>query len=74
MVDAAVQEWLRQVLGDKAAKLGYGDHVQNFLALFYVDEGYIASRNKEQLQETLDTLTSLFEHAGLVMNVTKPKQ
>ena len=74
MVDAVVREWLRQVLGNKAAKSGYGDKVQNFLALFYVDDGYIAYRNKKQLQEALDILIGLFERAGLVTNVTKRKQ
>ena len=32
---------------DETVKSGYGDHVQNFLTLFYVDNGYIAYRNKE---------------------------
>ena len=73
MVNAVVREWLRQVLGDESAKSGYGDHVRNFLALFYVDDGYIASQNKEQLQEALDILIGLFEHAGPVTNVTKTK-
>ena len=73
MVDAVVQEWLCQVLGNKAAKSGYDDHVQNFLDLFYVDDSYITSQNKEQLQEALDIIIGLFESAGLVTNVTKTK-
>ena len=74
MVNAVVREWLRQVLGDEAAKSGYGEKVRNFLALFYVDDDYIASRDKGQLQGALDILISLFERAGLVKNVTKTKQ
>ena len=47
--------------------------VQNFLALFYVDDDYIASQKKEQLQEALDILVGLFERAGLITNVGKTK-
>ena len=37
MVDDVVRELLPQVLGNEAAKSGYGDKIRNFLALFMRD-------------------------------------
>jgi len=71
MVDAIVREWLRQVLVDRAAKEGYGDEVNLFLAIFYADDVFIAARDPERLQQTLDILVGLFERVGLRTNTTK---
>ena len=41
------------------------------LALFYADDGYLASRREDVLQEAMDTLVSLFERVGLITNTSK---
>ena len=73
MVDAIVREWIRQILGDDAAAEGYGDAIRLLLAIFYADDGYIASRSEQQLQEALDILVDLFGRVGLRTNVQKTK-
>ena len=55
LVDAIVREWIHQILGDEAATEGYGDTCL-LLAILYTDDGYIASRSKQQLQDALDIL------------------
>ena len=42
-----------------------------FLALFYVDDGVIASTDPEYLQEAIDILVDLFERVGLNTNTKK---
>jgi hypothetical protein len=44
-----------------------------FLALFYADDGYIASTDPELLQESMDVLIALFVRVGLRTNVNKMK-
>ena len=73
MVDAVVREWLRQTLGDDAAKDGVAHMAAKFIALFYVDDAFIASRDHVFLQNSLDTLISVFERVGLYTNVQKTK-
>ena len=36
---------MHEILGDEAAAEGYGDAIKLFLAIFYTDNGYIASRD-----------------------------
>jgi hypothetical protein len=73
MVDAIVPEWFRQVLGDEVARDGVGEAVQLFIALFYVDNGRIGSRDPEQVQRAFDILIDLFERVGLFTNVGNMK-
>jgi hypothetical protein len=73
MVDAIVREWFRQVFGDEVARDGVGEAVRLFIALFYVDDGWIASRDPEQLQHSFGILIGLFERVGLFTNVDKTK-
>ena len=40
MVDAIIREWLRRVLMSDAARLGYGEAVQLFLAIFHANDAY----------------------------------
>ena len=40
-------------------------------AIFYVDDGYIASNNAEFLQEALNILVKTFTRVGLAMNTKK---
>ena len=74
LVDAVVCEWLQRMFGCKVARLGIGadlELVRTFLALIYVDNGYLASRDPELRQESVDTLVELFEHVGLLCNTKK---
>jgi hypothetical protein len=73
MVDVVVREWLRQILGDEAAKSGYGILVESFLAIFYADDALVASRCPQQLQTAIDILVGLFERVGLHTNTLKTK-
>jgi hypothetical protein len=65
MVDAIVREWIRILVGDEAASDGLKDAIRLLLAIFYADDGYIASRDKHQLQEAIDVLVDLFDRVGL---------
>ena len=73
VVDAVVREWLRRALGEEAAKNGVAAMAAKFIVLFYVDDGYIASRDPELLQKCVDTLVEIFERVGLYTNVDKTK-
>jgi hypothetical protein len=73
MVDAIVREWLRQVLDMDAARLGYGEAVRRFLAIFYANDGYVAARCPRELQTSMDILVGLFERVGLRTNTSKTK-
>jgi len=73
MVDAIVREWLRQVLGEEAAKSGISEEVRGFLAAFYADDGLVQSRCPDQLQSSFDILIALFDRVGLRTNTTKTK-
>ncbi len=42
-----------------------------FFAIFYIDDGYLASRDSEFLQRALDILIDLFARVGLKTNVKK---
>ena len=44
-----------------------------FIALFYVDDAFIGSRDPVLLQSSLDKLISIFERVGLYTNVQKNK-
>ena len=49
MVDAIVREWVRQVLGEEAARHGDDAEVWTLLAIFYVDDAMLAPRDPVQL-------------------------
>jgi hypothetical protein len=49
-VDAVVREWLRQCLGDNAARMGIGEAVCNQVVAFFVNDGLVAARCLEWLQ------------------------
>lgn len=64
LVDAVVRKMLRRLYGDDAARYGVGtleELVRAFLVLFYVDDGYIAGRDPEVLQQALNLLIPLFD-------------
>jgi len=45
MVDAAVREWLQKMLGPHVATHEYGEEVRKLMAIFYVDDALMASRD-----------------------------
>ena len=73
MVNTIVTEWIRQVVGDDAARLGVGVEIRNFLAIFYADNGLIQARYPERLQSSFTILVELFERVGLRINTSKTK-
>ena len=76
MVDAIVREWLRVLFEDEDLsfpKIEIEGVVKLFTALFYADDGYIASTDNELLQRSMDILTKLFDRVGLRTNVGKTK-
>jgi len=73
MVDAVVREWLRRVLGEEAARHGYGTAVRELMAIFYADDAVLASRDPVALQKALDIIVGLFERVGLRTNTSKTK-
>ena len=72
--DAVVRYWLSVVCDDNTIpNEGVGHNVRDLIALFYADDGLIASRDSEWLQQSIDVLTDLFARVGLKTNTTKTK-
>ena len=70
-VDAVVRHWVKMVL-DKVEKRGErGNKGRHQAALFYADDGMVASSDPRWLQWAFDALVSLFERMGLRTNVGK---
>ena len=46
--------------------------IRLLLAIFYADDGYIASRCEEHLQEAIDLLADLFDRVGLRTYTSHP--
>jgi hypothetical protein len=53
---------MRETLDDLDGKLA--TQVEALFAIFYVDDGYIASKDAEFLQESLDILVETFLRVG----------
>ena len=53
------------VLGDEAAKSGMQEAISMIMAIFYVNDIFLASQDTDTLQKTLDILIKLFKHGGL---------
>ena len=47
------------------------NQIEALFAMFYVDDGYNASRDAEFLQEALDILVETFKRVGLTTNTKK---
>ena len=74
MVDAIICCWFSLVLpGGRAEFNGLSESVAEQLALFYVDNGLLASTNAKWLQTALTCLIELFECIGLQTNANKTK-
>ncbi len=62
LVDAEVQEWMRQLEQDGNYKEGeITEFMATFFAIFYVDNAYLASQDAGFLQLALTLLVDLFE-------------
>jgi Reverse transcriptase (RNA-dependent DNA polymerase) len=75
LMDNVIRYWLQLVIEDEgeASTTGLGLTVAERLALFYADDGLIASTNTQWLQQALDALVTLFRRIGLETNVAKTK-
>ncbi len=74
IVSAVVCEWMRlmcETLNNVEGNLT--KRIKGLLAIFYIDNGYIASCNTEFLQEAHDILVRTFRHVGLATNTKKPQ-
>ena len=67
MVDAIVREWIYQMV---ATGFDTTD-IRVIAAVFYADDGLIATRDPAVLQDAFDLLTDLFDRVGLATNETK---
>ena len=75
VVDSVIREWLNTSV-DNAGNIvnaGLGFTVEERLALFYADDGYIGSRSDTWLAASLQTLVALFRRVGLESNAAKTK-
>jgi hypothetical protein len=72
IVDAVIREWIWlmcDTLDDPQGRLT--NQIEALFAIFYVDNGYIASRDAEFLQSALDILVDTFKRVGLATNMKK---
>jgi hypothetical protein len=72
VVNAVVRKWMRlmrETLDNSEGNLAA--RVKALFAIFYVDDGYIALRDAEFLQEALDILVKTFKRIGLATNTKK---
>jgi hypothetical protein len=60
---------MRKTLDDSDGKLSA--RVEALFAIIYVNDGYIASKDAEFLQEALDILVNTFMRVGLATNTKK---
>ena len=67
MVDAVICEW-EHLLAIRRIPLR---EIRTRIAIFYSNDGLIASRNPETLQKAIDLLTGLFDRVGLQTNIRK---
>ena len=74
IADAVIRAWLTAVSEvDTDASDGLGRNIIDGAALFYADDGLVASPDKEWLQEAFEVLVDLFSRVGLRTNTDKTK-
>ena len=71
VVDAVVRHWVMGVIAEVEAREGLGKEGRNQAALFYADNGMVASSYSCWLQGEFNTLVGLFDRVGLRKNVGK---
>ncbi len=72
LVNAVAREWFQELREGRDYEEWSDELMSTFFAIFYVNDAYLALRDAEFLQCTLDLLSSLlFERVGLETNVSK---
>jgi hypothetical protein len=72
LVDMVVWEWMRLMRATINNTDGnFAECIEGLFAMFYVDNGNIASNDTEFLQEVLDILVKAFKCIGLATNTKK---
>ena len=71
VVDELVCHWVTLVMAEAEKQGERGNKDRHQAALFYADDGMVASSDPRWLQWAFDTLVSLFERVGLQTNVGK---
>ena len=71
VVDAVVHHWVTGVVVDAKAQGGLGQEGRHQAALFYTDDGMVASSDPRWLQGAFNTLVGLFSRVVLRTNVRK---
>ena len=73
VVDAVIYHWVTVVGGHQegAGQEGLGTTIQALSALFYADDGFVASPESARLQGAFDALKGLFDRVGLRTNKGK---
>ena len=72
IVNAVVRDWMRimrETLDDSDGELA--TRVEALFAIFYVNDGYIASKDAVFLQEALDILVEMFKCISVATNTKK---
>ncbi len=72
LVDTVVREWMwlmRAMIDNADGNLA--KCIAGLFLVFYVDDGYIASRDAEFLQDALNILVKTFKRVGLATNTKK---
>ena len=71
VVNAVVHHWVTMELAEVEKRRERGNEGRHQAALFYADDGMVASSDPRWLQWAFDSLVSLFEWVGLQTNVRK---
>ena len=71
VVDAVVRHWVHRVVEEAEARGETGQEGRNQAALFYADDGMVASSDPDWLQGAFNALVGLFDRVGLQKNVGK---
>ena len=71
VVDAVVRHWVTMSMDNTEKRGERGEEGRHQAALFYADNGMVASSNPRWLQWAFNALVSLFERVGLQKNVGK---
>jgi hypothetical protein len=72
VADAVIRHWLFTVSPEETdASDGLGDNITKRAALFYADDGLLASPDREWLQDAFTVLVDMFARVGLRTNTEK---
>ena len=71
VVDAVVRHWVTVILEDADEQGERGQEVRHQAALFYADNGMVASLDSRWLQGEFNTLAGLFDRVGMQTNFGK---